>query len=169
MKQAVRTASILLVGDREVGKSTLFNSLTKARQRVVNAPGTTVALASGTWREQGEDLSLVDLPGTYSLIARSSHEHVAADAANDGQHDVAVVVLDATALSRSLYLLGQVATAGRPRGGGPQDDRPGSGPRFAPRCSCLQSSCAPKSSTCRVRCGCAAPSASMRRARTPRC
>uniref|UniRef100_UPI0025BDD38D ferrous iron transporter B n=1 Tax=Demequina sp. TaxID=2050685 RepID=UPI0025BDD38D len=114
MKQAVRTASILLVGNPNVGKSTLFNALTKARQRVVNAPGTTVALATGTWRIDGEDLALVDLPGTYSLIARSPDEQVAADAVNDAEHDVAVVVLDATALSRSLYLLGQVAAAGRP-------------------------------------------------------
>jgi ferrous iron transport protein B len=114
MKQAVRTASILLVGNPNVGKSTLFNSLTRARQRVVNAPGTTVALASGIWRVNGDDLSLVDLPGTYSLIARSPDEQVAADAVNDPDHDVAVVVLDATALSRSLYLLGQVAAAGRP-------------------------------------------------------
>ncbi|HZL81143.1 MAG TPA: FeoB small GTPase domain-containing protein, partial [Demequina sp.] len=69
MNQAVRTARILLVGNPNVGKSTLFNALTKARQRVVNAPGTTVSLTAGTWRIQGDDVSLVDLPGTYSLIA----------------------------------------------------------------------------------------------------
>lgn len=114
MKQATRAATVLLVGNPNVGKSTLFNVLTKARQHVVNAPGTTVALTSGTWRVAGEQLSLVDLPGTYSLIARSPDEQVAADAVADADHDVAVVVLDATALSRSLYLLGQVAAAGRP-------------------------------------------------------
>lgn len=114
MKQAVRTASVLLVGNPNVGKSTLFNVLTKARQHVVNAPGTTVAVASGTWKVGDEELALVDLPGTYSLIARSPDEQVAADAVADPHHDVAVVVLDATALSRSLYLLGQVAAAGQP-------------------------------------------------------
>jgi ferrous iron transport protein B len=114
MKQATRAATVLLVGNPNVGKSTLFNVLTKARQHVVNAPGTTVALTSGTWKVEGEELSLVDLPGTYSLIARSPDEQVAADAVADARHDVAVVVLDATALSRSLYLLGQVAAAGQP-------------------------------------------------------
>lgn len=111
---APRTSSVLLVGNPNVGKSTLFNALTRARQRVVNAPGTTVDLAQGTWSMGSEELTLVDLPGTYSLIARSPDEQVAADAVRDASHDLAVVVLDATALSRSLYLLGQVARAGRP-------------------------------------------------------
>ncbi len=109
-----RPASVLLVGNPNVGKSTLFNALTRARQRVVNAPGTTVDLAQGMWSTGSDDITLVDLPGTYSLIARSPDEQVAADAVHDASHDLAVVVLDATALSRSLYLLGQVARAGRP-------------------------------------------------------
>jgi len=111
---ATRAPSVLLVGNPNVGKSTLFNALTKARQHVVNAPGTTVALAEGTWRTDRADVTLVDLPGTYSLIARSPDEQVASDAVSDPAHDLAVVVLDATALSRSLYLLGQIARAGRP-------------------------------------------------------
>ncbi len=111
---ASRVPSILLVGNPNVGKSTLFNALTRARQRVVNAPGTTVELACGVWCPECDDVTLVDLPGTYSLIARSPDEQVAADAVHDPSHDLAVVVLDATALSRSLYLLGQVARAGRP-------------------------------------------------------
>ena len=114
LAHAERTASVLLVGNPNVGKSTLFNALTRARQHVVNAPGTTVALAEGTWCTDCADVTLVDLPGTYSLIARSPDEQVAADAVSDPAHDLAVVVLDATALSRSLYLLGQVARAGRP-------------------------------------------------------
>ncbi|MDN4476604.1 ferrous iron transporter B [Demequina sp. SYSU T00192] len=114
MTTATRAASVLLVGNPNVGKSTLFNQLTGARQRVVNAPGTTIGLAEGTWRAGDVDVTLVDLPGTYSLIARSPDEQVAADAVSDAGHDLAVVVLDATALSRSLYVLGQVARAGRP-------------------------------------------------------
>ncbi len=113
-KAAPRSASVLLVGNPNVGKSTLFNALTKARQAVVNAPGTTVELAGGTWCAPCGDVGLVDLPGTYSLIARSPDEQVAADAVADPSHDLVIVVLDATALSRSLYLLGQVARAGRP-------------------------------------------------------
>ncbi len=108
------TATVVLVGNPNVGKSTLFNHLTRARQRVVNAPGTTVSLANGTWHTPAHELNLVDLPGTYSLTARSPDEQVAADAITSREHDIALVVLDATALSRSLYLLAQVAVADQP-------------------------------------------------------
>ena len=111
---------ILLIGNPNVGKSTLFNAMTGARQRVMNAPGTTVELSEGTWRAGGGAVTVTDLPGTYSLIARSPDEQVVADAvltAPDLARDraaVAVVLLDATALARSLYLLAQVARSGRP-------------------------------------------------------
>jgi len=109
----VPTESVLLVGNPNVGKSTLFNSMTGARQRVMNAPGTTVELQVGTWRSAGAGAQVVDLPGTYSLIARSPDEQVVADAVAAEDTAVAVVLLDATALSRSLYLLAQVARSGR--------------------------------------------------------
>ena len=129
---------VLLVGGPNVGKSTLFNALTGARQHTTNAPGTTVELATGTWRtaapgssdwaaDPAADLAIermvVDLPGSYSLLARSSDELVTAEAVRelargcaepDGQPGVVVVVLDATTLSRSLYLLAQVAEVGVP-------------------------------------------------------
>ena len=108
------TATVVLVGNPNVGKSTLFNHLTRSRQRVVNAPGTTVSLAHGNWNTPAHLVTLVDLPGTYSLAARSPDEQVAADAVTAGDHDLALVVLDATALSRSLYLLAQVAVADQP-------------------------------------------------------
>ncbi len=106
------TAVVALVGNPNVGKSTLFNVLTGARQSVVNAPGTTVEMARGRWKD---GLQLLDLPGAYSLLARSPDEEITA-AALEGpdQPTLAVVLVDATALSRSLYLVGQVGQTGTP-------------------------------------------------------
>ncbi len=103
--------AVLLVGNPNVGKSTLFNTLTGARQSVMNAPGTTVELHLGTWR--GTDLAIIDLPGTYSLIPRTPDEVVVRDTLASREDAAVLVVVDATALSRSLYLLAQ-AGAHRP-------------------------------------------------------
>ncbi|WP_174768633.1 FeoB small GTPase domain-containing protein, partial [Cellulomonas biazotea] len=107
-------AAVALVGSPNVGKSTLFNSVTGARQRVVNAPGTTVELASGVWR--GADVEVLDLPGAYSLLARTPDEQVTADTVAGRGRDVSLVVVlvDATAVARSLYVVGQVARTGTP-------------------------------------------------------
>lgn len=111
-----RQATVALVGSPNVGKSTLFNAVTGSRQQVVNAPGTTVELATGPWRAAGA--LLVDLPGAYSLLARTPDEQVTADAVAGtgplGALDLVVVLADASALARSLYLVGQVARAGMP-------------------------------------------------------
>ncbi|MCV2396302.1 ferrous iron transporter B [Actinotalea sp. M2MS4P-6] len=108
-----RLAAVLLVGNPNAGKSTLFSRMTGTRARVVNAPGTTVEMQRGVWRRPGMVRDVLDLPGTYSLIARSPDEDVVVDALAD-RDAIAVVVLDAAALSRSLYLLAQVARTGRP-------------------------------------------------------
>ena len=124
------TLRVLLVGGPNVGKSTLFNALTGARQHTTNAPGTTVELATGSWRTADSQSpgsvtsrEIIDLPGTYSLLARSADEQVATDAVEElartsgqasAQPGVVVVVLDSTALARSLYLLAQVAETGVP-------------------------------------------------------
>lgn len=104
---------MLLVGNPNAGKSTLFGRMTGTRARVMNAPGTTVEMQRGTWRTAGGSCTVVDLPGTYSLVARSPDEAVVVDALADAAA-IALVVLDAAALSRSLYLLAQVARSGRP-------------------------------------------------------
>jgi len=109
-------ATIALVGNPNVGKSTLFNQMTGARQRVVNAPRTTVELTTGAWRSPhlGGDATLVDLPGCYDLDSTSLDEQVAADFLRRGEADLVVVLADATALGRSLFLVAQVLLTGTP-------------------------------------------------------
>ena len=118
------STNVVLVGNPNVGKSSLFNALTGMRQTVVNAPGTTVEVFTGVNRELG--VRFIDTPGTYSLVPTSPDEAVVVDTLAgvpgsitdigrvDGGIDLAVVVLDATALSRSLYLLAQVGQVGLP-------------------------------------------------------
>jgi ferrous iron transport protein B len=109
---------VALVGNPNVGKSTLFNAITGARQHVGNWPGKTVHVATGTWRLEGRSVEIVDLPGTYSLLSRSPDEELTRDLLVDrglaDRPDVAVVVLDASNLARNLYLLAQVLEAGLP-------------------------------------------------------
>ena len=102
------SARILLAGNPNVGKSTLFNALTGLRQHTGNWPGKTVALASGSCRSAERVYRLTDLPGTYSLLSRSPEEALARDALRSGQADAAVVVCDAGCLERSLGLALQV-------------------------------------------------------------
>ncbi|WP_029069258.1 ferrous iron transporter B [Jonesia quinghaiensis] len=109
---------ILLVGHPNVGKSTLFNTLTGSRQKTMNAPRTTVTMETGTWRlDDTTTTGLVDLPGTYSLLPQSPDEEVTAQeisrlAEKSAPDDLVIVVLDATALASSLYLLRQVQQHG---------------------------------------------------------
>ena len=87
-----------------MGKSTLFNSLTGLSQHTGNWPGKTVELAQGRCSYKGEDYTLVDLPGTYSLVSFSPEETAAGEFLRSGDADCAVAVCDATALERSLIL-----------------------------------------------------------------
>ena len=99
---------IALAGNPNVGKSTVFNALTGLRQHTGNWPGKTVETASGVYTYSGEDYTLVDLPGTYSLHPGSAEEEVTRDYLLSGEADVTLVVADATCLERNLALALQV-------------------------------------------------------------
>ena len=96
---------IALAGNPNVGKSTVFNALTGLRQHTGNWPGKTVANAQGQCEHRERGYVLVDLPGTYSLMAHSAEEEVARDFLCFGGADAAVVVCDATCLERNLNLV----------------------------------------------------------------
>ncbi|MCL2030353.1 MAG: 50S ribosome-binding GTPase [Oscillospiraceae bacterium] len=100
-------ASVALGGNPNVGKSTVFNALTGLRQHTGNWAGKTVAVARGAYTYRRRRYAVVDLPGTYSLSARSAEEEVARDFLLSGQADAAVIVCDATCLERSLRLVYQ--------------------------------------------------------------
>ena len=116
---------VVFVGNPNVGKSSMFNALLGARTRTMNAPGTTVSITCGRYHYEkpktagnAQNWQFVDTPGTYSLAPMSPDEQVAVDAligmSGMPVPDLAVVVLDATALSRSLYLLSMVVELGLP-------------------------------------------------------
>ncbi len=99
---------IALAGNPNTGKSTVFNALTGLHQHTGNWPGKTVVNSQGKYTHKGTDFTIVDLPGTYSLLASSVEEVVARDFICFGKPDVTVVVLDATCIERNLNLLLQV-------------------------------------------------------------
>lgn len=99
---------IALAGNPNTGKSTVFNALTGLRQHTGNWPGKTVTRAEGGFEYADSRFKLVDLPGTYSLLATSLDEEIARDFILFGQPDVTVVVVDASRLERNLNLVLQV-------------------------------------------------------------
>lgn len=99
---------IALAGNPNVGKSTVFNSLTGLHQHTGNWPGKTVASAQGEYAFRGEKYRLIDLPGAYSLAAHSAEEEIARDFLCFQQPDACIVVCDATRLARSLNLVLQI-------------------------------------------------------------
>jgi ferrous iron transport protein B len=99
---------VALAGNPNTGKSTVFNALTGLRQHTGNWPGKTVTRAEGGFEYRGHRYKLVDLPGTYSLLAASPDEEAARDFILFGRPDVTVVVMDATRIERNLNLVLQV-------------------------------------------------------------
>lgn len=104
-RQSDRDLVIAIAGNPNVGKSTVFNGLTGMHQHTGNWPGKTVANAQGRCSGHRHDYILVDIPGTYSLMAHSPEEEVARDFLCFGGADAAVVVCDATCLERNLNLV----------------------------------------------------------------
>jgi ferrous iron transporter FeoB len=117
---STRNPTYALVGNPNCGKSTLFNALTGLKQKVGNYPGVTVEKKIGTtYSQHGQPMTVIDLPGTYSLAARSPDEAVTRDVllgrrADTPQPDRVLCILDATNLERNLYLLHQILDLGRP-------------------------------------------------------
>ncbi|MFI5359550.1 MAG: FeoB small GTPase domain-containing protein [Halanaerobiales bacterium] len=99
---------IALAGNPNTGKSTIFNGLTGLRQHTGNWPGKTVNRAEGYYRYKGREFLLIDLPGTYSLLANSTEELIARDFICFARPDITLVVADATNLERNLNLALQV-------------------------------------------------------------
>jgi ferrous iron transport protein B len=107
-----RKIRIALAGNPNVGKTTLFNSITGTRQHVGNWPGVTVEKKVGYRDYNGYNIEVVDLPGTYSLTAYSMDEVVARDHIIEDRPDVVVNIIDATNLERNLYLTTQLMELG---------------------------------------------------------
>lgn len=113
-----RTLRIALIGNPNTGKTSLFNALTGFRRHVANYPGVTVECARGPVRGAARPIELLDLPGTYSLAARSPDEMLVNDALTgrlDGDKpDAILAIVDATNLRRNLYLVSQLIELGLP-------------------------------------------------------
>ncbi len=106
--------TIALAGNPNCGKTTIFNNLTGARQKVGNWPGVTVEKKEGRLTHKGLDVNVVDLPGTYSLTPFSIEEVTARDYIMDQSPDIVVNIIDASNLERSLFLALQILELGRP-------------------------------------------------------
>ena len=106
--------SVALTGNPNTGKSTIFNELTGARQKIGNWPGVTVDKKVGMIEHNGRKISVIDLPGTYSINARSQEEQVVADYFNENKPDVVVDIIDAANISRNLFLTVQLMEKGIP-------------------------------------------------------
>lgn len=105
---------IALAGNPNCGKTTIFNNITGAKQHVGNYSGVTVEKKEGHCTYDGKELLFVDLPGTYSLTARSLDEVVARNVIINEKPDLIVNVVDASNLERNLYLSAQLVELGRP-------------------------------------------------------
>lgn len=108
IEEEIEKTVVALSGNPNTGKSTLFNYLTGLKQHTGNWPGKTVSNAKGHFEYLDEEYLLVDLPGTYSILANSEEEEIARDFICFGNPKITVVVVDATSLERNLNLVLQI-------------------------------------------------------------
>lgn len=106
--QEAQIKKLILAGNPNVGKSTVFNQLTGQHQHTGNWPGKTVAFAEGLCTYKGRTYQITDVPGCYSLMSHSAEEEVARDCILQGNPDAVIVVCDATCLERNLNLVLQI-------------------------------------------------------------
>lgn len=116
---APRELTVVLIGNPNTGKSTLFTALSGMHTRIANFPGCTVEKKLGVFTDAGVKITLVDLPGTYSLSPRSLDEMVSVDVllgrqADVGKIDAVICIVDAANIERNLYLYTQVREIGLP-------------------------------------------------------
>lgn len=108
------TIAVALTGNPNTGKSTIFNELTGARQKIGNWPGVTVDKKVGYARHQDRAISIVDLPGTYSINARSPEEKIVIDYLMNNKLDLVMDVVDSSNIERNLFLTVQLLEKGIP-------------------------------------------------------
>lgn len=108
------TLSVALTGNPNTGKSTIFNELTGARQKIGNWPGVTVDKKTGYVRHKDRAISIVDLPGTYSINARSPEEKIVIDYLIAARPEMVVDVVDSSNIERNLFLTVQLLELGVP-------------------------------------------------------
>ena len=118
-RETTKPLTVIIAGNPNAGKTSLFNTLTGLRQKVANYPGVTVESKSGRWplSDHEPPARLIDLPGLYSLEATSLDEKIASEVLLDQsatQADAIIIVVDATNLVRNLYLAMQLIETGRP-------------------------------------------------------
>ena len=106
--------SIALLGQPNSGKSTIYNNLTGSRQHVGNWAGKTVEKNEGSYTYQGTAYTVTDLPGSYGLSGNSDEEIITTDFIRSGQSDLTVVLVDASQLERSMFMLAEFARLEKP-------------------------------------------------------
>ena len=108
------SASIALLGQPNSGKSTIYNNLTGARQHVGNWAGKTVEKNEGSFTYKGTKYIVTDLPGSYGLSGNSDEEVITTDYIKSGKSELTVVLVDASQLERSMFMLAEFASLDKP-------------------------------------------------------